>query len=135
MVDGKFNSFAADFGEFLTIIGATFENFDTVVGVGVMGSGNVDCKIELHFIKTIINGRSGKDAGSGIFYAIGFAGFCEVINDPFRRFAGVASDEDFDVVAFVVNKATNDADEKLWCKIVSWFSDAIGTKVFHDFLS
>ena len=58
----------------MTRIGAAFENFDAVVGVGVVGGGDVDSVIIAHFIETVINGGGGKDAGTRIFKAEGFAG-------------------------------------------------------------
>ena len=70
--------------------GASFKDFDAVVGVRVVGSGDIDGKIESHFVKTIIDSGSGEDAGAAVFDAESFAGRGEVLQNPLGRFAGVA---------------------------------------------
>lgn len=71
---------------------AAFENFDAIVGVGVVRGGDVDSKIETHLIKAVIDGGSGEDADAGVLEAEGFAGGFEVGENPFGRFAGVAAE-------------------------------------------
>ena len=55
-------------------MGAAFEDFDAVVGIGIVAGGDVDGKIEAHLVKTVVNGRSGKNAGAHIFDTEGFEG-------------------------------------------------------------
>ena len=74
----------------MAAVWAALKNFDAVVGVRVVGSGNIDGEIESHFVKTIIDSGSGEDAGAAVFDAEGFAGRGEVLQNPRGRFAGVA---------------------------------------------
>ena len=77
--EGSFYSGAGVRGEFLTGGGAAFEDFDTVVGIGVMGGGDVDGEIEAHFVETVVDSGGGEDAGGGIFEAESFTGSGEVL--------------------------------------------------------
>ena len=70
--------------------GASFKDFDAVVGVWVVGSGNINSEVIAHFVETVIDGWSGKDAGGGVFDTEGFAGGGEVLQNPLGRFASVA---------------------------------------------
>lgn len=88
--------------------GATFEDFDTVVGVGVVAGGDVNGEIIAHFVKTVVDGGGGKDAGRGIFDAERFEGGGEVLQDPLGRLAGVAGEKDFDAITGVVDEAFGD---------------------------
>ncbi len=90
--EGFFNSCAGGLAEFLTVSGAAFENFDAVVGVGVVRGGDVEAKVEAHFVETVVDGWGRENADARVFEAKGLAGGCEVGEDPFGGFAGVAAD-------------------------------------------
>ena len=73
-VEDGFDGGAAFGAEFLTIVGAAFEDFDAIVGVGIMAGGDVDGKIEAHLIETVVDSWGGEDAGAHIFDAERFEG-------------------------------------------------------------
>ena len=114
---------------------ATFEDFDAVVGDGVVGSGDVNGEIETHVVKAIIDSGSGKNAGTRVFDTESFAGGSEVLENPLGGFAGVASEEKFDLVAGVVDEAADDAGEEVRGKLLRFAADAISAEIFHEFLS
>ena len=114
---------------------ATFEDFDAVVGDRIVGSGDVNGEIKTHFIEAIIDSGGGEDAGTRVFDAESFAGGGEVLENPLGGFARVASEEKFDLVAGVVDKATNNAGEEVWSKLLGFTADAISAEIFHEFLS
>ena len=106
--DSFFDSFATWLGELNAGVWPALEDFDAIVGVWVVRSGNVDSEIEAHFVKTIIDGWSWEYANGGVFEAERFEGGFEVGDNPFGRFAGVATEEDFFIGASVVGEAGDD---------------------------
>ena len=98
-----FDCFATFGAEFDAGFVAAFEDFDAVVGVGVVAGGDVNGEIEAHMVEAVIDGRSGKDADAHVFDAESFEGGLEVLENPFGGLAVVAADEDFDVVVGVVD--------------------------------
>ena len=113
---------------------ATFEDFDAVVGNGVVGGGDVDSEIKAHFMKAVIDGGSGKNASVRVFDAECFAGGGEVLENPLGGFAGVASEEKFDLVASVIDKAADDAGEEIRGKLLGFAANAVSAKVFHEII-
>ena len=90
-IEGGFDGFAALLGEFLTIVGAAFEDFDTIVGVRIVAGGNVDGEVEAHLIETVVDGGGGENANIHVFDTEGFAGGFKILENPFGGFAGVAA--------------------------------------------
>ena len=72
-IERVFDRAAAGFAKLDAGGGATFEDFDAVVGVWIMRSCDIDCKIKPHFIKAIINGWSRQNAYRRVFDAKRFA--------------------------------------------------------------
>ena len=87
---------------------AAFKDFDAIVGVGVVAGGDVDGEIKAHVIETVIDGGSGEDTGTTIFDAESFEGGGEILQNPLGGFASVTGEENFDVVAGVVDKSFDD---------------------------
>ena len=110
---------------------SAFKDFDAVVGEGIVRSGDVDGKIEIHFVETIVDAGGRENAGAGVFDTKGFTGGGEVLQNPFGGFAGVTGEEDFDVVASVVDETFDDTGEKVGGEIFGFATDAIGTKFMH----
>ena len=54
------------------------------------------------------------------------------MEDPLGRLASVTSEEDFDVVAGVIDEAFDDFGEKFGGKLGGFLANAVGTEVFHN---
>ena len=119
------------FAELGALGAPAFEDFDAIVGEGIVGGGDVDGKIKAHCVKTVIDARGGKDAGVSVFNAKSFAGGGEVLENPFGGFAGIASEEDFDVATSVVDEAFDDASEEVGGEILSFAADTVGAEFMH----
>ena len=87
-----FDGFLAWGGKFNTIVFATLKDFNTIIYIGIMRGGNVDGKVEAHFVKTVIDCGGGKDADGGGFETGLSQGGGEVGEDFFGRFASIAAD-------------------------------------------
>lgn len=74
-----------------------------------MRSGDVNGEIKAHLEEAVVDGWGGKNAGASIFDTESLAGGGEVLEDPFGGLAGVAGEEDFDIIAGIIDKAFYDA--------------------------
>ena len=102
-VDGFFDAFAAFFAKFDTRFVASFENLDAIIGIRVVASRDIDGEIETHFIKTVINGWGRENTCVGVFDAKSLEGDFEILENPFGRFACIASNKYFDIVVSVID--------------------------------
>ena len=59
----RFNGGATLFGEFGALRFASFEDFNSVVCIGVVAGGDVDGEVEAHLIKAVVDARGGKNSG------------------------------------------------------------------------
>ena len=76
--DSFFDEIATFLTEFLRAVFAAFENFDAVIGVGVVGGSDVDGDVETHFGKAVVDGWGGKYADVTILDAESFESSFEV---------------------------------------------------------
>ena len=72
---GRLDGLAAVFAKFgAGAVCIAFKDFDAIVGVGIMGGGDVDSDIKTHLGETIINGGGRKNADVAVFDAESFEG-------------------------------------------------------------
>lgn len=67
--EGLFDGVATCLAELLAGCVAAFEDFDAVVGVGVVRGGDVNGEIETHLIETVVDGGGGENTDAGVFDA------------------------------------------------------------------
>ena len=113
-------------------VGTEFENFDAVVGVGIVRSGDVNGEIETHFSETEIDCGGRQNAGGRKFDAESFASGLEIADNPFRGFASVTGEKNFKVVAVgVIDETADDFSEKFGGELFGFTTDAVGSKILH----